>query len=131
MTKERAQAERFYADRVVAIRQAAKPGDGKPVVTPPQIAIEPEPPARPDPLRPALSVLIFMVAQCVLFGVGAIIILGTSLASLAYWLMAPMIIVTTVLSAVAAWIIEPRLRARNRARRYDAESFRDPATRRR
>lgn len=69
--------------------------------------------ARPDALRPALAVLVFMSVQAVLFGMGALLLLATPLSARADSLMAPMIVVTAIASAVVAWRLAPRLRARN------------------
>lgn len=111
MSEESAASERLHAERAAARHAPAKPSDLKSVTVPPSIETAPDILARPDPTRPARSVLIFVSAQTALFGAGAVLILNTSLSSLANWLIGPMITVTTILSAVAAWKVEPRLRA--------------------
>lgn len=60
-----------------------------------------------------LSVLVFMMVQAVLFGVGAVAILATPLAEYAEDLMAPMIIVTTLVSIPIAWRIAVKMRLNN------------------
>lgn len=116
MSQQRAAAETRYTDLATAIREAAKPGDMKPTVAPPEIEMAPGAESKPDPMRFQLSLLVAMMTSAVLFGLGMVTILGTSLAAQAATLVWPMIAVTTLLGAVAGWVIAPRLRARNWAR---------------
>lgn len=116
MSQQSAAAETRYTDLATAIREAAKPGDMKPTVAPPELEMAPGAESKPDPMRVQLSLLIAMMTSAVLFGLGMVTILGTSLAAHAATLVWPMIAVTTLLGAVAGWVIAPRLRARNWAR---------------
>lgn len=60
-----------------------------------------------------LSVLIFMMVQAVLFGVGVVAILATPFVDNAEKLMLPMIISTMLLSAPLAWLIAVKMRLNN------------------
>ena len=60
-----------------------------------------------------LSVLVYMMVQSVLFGVGVVVILATPLADSAEKLMVPMVIATMLLSALPAWMIAARMRLSN------------------
>ena len=117
MSEHSAKAESHYTDLATAIREAAKPGDLKPTVAPPELDMAPGAESRPDPMRFPISLLVAMMTSAVLFGVGMVIILGTGLAANASTLIWPMIAVTTLLGVAAGWIIAPRMRARNWAKR--------------
>lgn len=117
MSEKSARAETRYTDLATAIRDSAKPGDLKPTQAGPEIAMQPGAESRPDPLRFQISLLVAMMTSAVLFGLGMVLILGTSLAPHAGSLIWPMIAATTILGAIAGWVIAPRLRARNWARR--------------
>lgn len=60
-----------------------------------------------------LSVLVFMMVQAVLFGVGTIIILGTPLIDKANILMPVMIVVTAILAVPLSWAISMWVRLSN------------------
>mgnify|MGYP001769929391 CR=1 FL=1 len=123
MAEQSAKAESRYTDIATAVREAAKPGDMKPTVAPPDLEMAPGAESRPDPMRFPLSLLVAMMTSAVLFGLGIVTILGTGLADNASTLVWPMIAVTTLLGAIAGWVIAPRLRARNWAKR-NAQSMR-------
>lgn len=63
-------------------------------------------------LRLGISAIVFMMVQAVLFGIGAVLILASPLASSAMWLLPWMIIATAIVSAPLSWWFAPRLRAR-------------------
>lgn len=67
--------------------------------------------------RLAVSALIFMIVQAVLFGIGTVLILATPLSEWARTLMPYVIAVSFALSAPLSWLIAPRMMARyNRPR---------------
>jgi hypothetical protein len=63
-------------------------------------------------IRLSIAVLVFMMIQAVLFGVGAVLVLATPLADMAMQLMPVVVIVSSIIAAPASWLIAPRLRAR-------------------
>jgi uncharacterized Tic20 family protein len=63
-------------------------------------------------IRLQISILVYVMVQAVLFGVGTVLVLATPLSTVAMTLMPWVIGVSAVLSAPVAWIIAPRLRAR-------------------
>jgi uncharacterized Tic20 family protein len=63
-------------------------------------------------IRLQISILVYVMVQAVLFGVGTVLVLATPLSAVAMTLMPWVIGVSAVLSAPVAWIIAPRLRAR-------------------
>lgn len=63
-------------------------------------------------VRLGMAVLIYMMAQAVLFGVGTVLILATPLNDQAMQLMPWMIAITFVVAAPFSWWLAPRLRAR-------------------
>lgn len=62
--------------------------------------------------RLAIASLLFMMVQAVFFGIGAVILLATSLERHAAELMPVMIASTLAVSLPVAWWLAPRLRAR-------------------
>ncbi|TBW40370.1 hypothetical protein EYW49_04080 [Siculibacillus lacustris] len=64
-----------------------------------------------------IAVLIYMMVQAVLFGIGAIAILATPLAAQAMVLMPWFIGLSFLASIPIAWAVAPRLRARFELRR--------------
>ena len=67
-------------------------------------------------VRFQISLLVFMMVQAVMFGAGAILVLGTPLKDFAMQLMPWVIGVSAVISAPLAWMIAPRLRTRGENR---------------
>ena len=63
-------------------------------------------------IRLQISILVYVMVQAVLFGVGTVLVLATPLSAVAMTLMPWVVGVSAVLSAPVAWIIAPRLRAR-------------------
>jgi hypothetical protein len=63
-------------------------------------------------VRFQITVLVFMMVQAVVFGVGTIIVLATPLTAFAMQLMPWVVGISVVISAPLSWIIAPRLRAR-------------------
>ena len=62
--------------------------------------------------RLAISFLIFMIVQAVLFGVGTVLVLATPLAEYAMALMPWVVGLSFVASVPFSWFLAPRLRAR-------------------
>lgn len=62
--------------------------------------------------RLAISALLFMMIQAVLFGIGAVLILATPLQGRAAELMPILVVLTMALSGGASWWLAPRLRSR-------------------
>jgi 4-amino-4-deoxy-L-arabinose transferase-like glycosyltransferase len=63
-------------------------------------------------LRFEIAAMLFLMVQAVLFGVGAVLVLGTSLADHALVLMPWAVGIAAVIAAPVSWMIAPRLRAR-------------------
>jgi hypothetical protein len=63
-------------------------------------------------VRFQITVLVFMMVQAVVFGVGTIIVLAMPLTAFAMQLMPWVVGISVVISAPLSWIIAPRLRAR-------------------
>ena len=63
-------------------------------------------------IRLQISILVYVMVQAVLFGVGTVLVLATPLSAVAMTLMPWVVGVSAVLSAPISWIIAPRLRAR-------------------
>jgi hypothetical protein len=63
-------------------------------------------------LRFQIAAMVFMMMQAVLFGIGAVLVLGTSLADHALALMPWVVGVSVLISAPLSWAIAPRLRAK-------------------
>lgn len=63
-------------------------------------------------VRLQIAALVFMMVQAVLFGVGAVLVLATPLASAAMTAMPIMVVATTIVSLPLSWWLAPRLRAR-------------------
>lgn len=59
-----------------------------------------------------ISMLIYLMVQAVIFGLGAILLLATPLSAHAMELMPWMVAVTLVISVPIAWVIAPMLKAR-------------------
>ncbi len=62
--------------------------------------------------RLAIAALLFMMVQAVFFGIGAVLVLATSLQKDAAELMPLMVASTLVISVPVSWWLAPRLRAR-------------------
>jgi hypothetical protein len=67
-------------------------------------------------VRFQISILVFMMVQAMLFGVGAIIVLATPLSAFATQLMPWVVGVSAITSAPLSWMIAPRLRTRSENR---------------
>lgn len=63
-------------------------------------------------IRFGIAVLVFMMLQAVVFGVGAVLILATPLRDLAMQLMPLVVGLSALISAGLSWWLAPRLRAR-------------------
>jgi hypothetical protein len=63
-------------------------------------------------VRFQIAILVFMMVQAVLFGVGTIVVLATPLAAFAMQLMPWIVVMSVMISAPLSWMIAPRLRAR-------------------
>ena len=63
-------------------------------------------------VRLQIAFLVYMMAQAVLFGAGAVLVLATPLADMAMGLMPWVVGVSALLSMPIAWWLAPRLRAR-------------------
>ena len=63
-------------------------------------------------IRLAIAALVFMMAQAVLFGIGAVLVLATPLSEFAMTLMPWVVGVSTVVSLPLSWFLAPRLRLR-------------------
>ncbi|MGZ5865818.1 MAG: hypothetical protein ACXWKC_10585 [Xanthobacteraceae bacterium] len=68
-------------------------------------------------VRFQIAMLIFMMVQAVVFGVGTTIVLSTPLSTLAMQLMPWVVGISVIISVPLSWMIAPRLRARYWARR--------------
>ena len=64
-------------------------------------------------IRLQISILVYIMVQAVMFGVGVILVLATPLSVFAMNLMPWVVGVSAILSAPVAWMIAPRLRARS------------------
>jgi hypothetical protein len=67
--------------------------------------------------RLTIAVLIYLMIQGVLFGIGAILVLATPLQQQAMTLLPLVVITSAILALPLAWWIAPRLRARYWRRR--------------
>ncbi len=63
-------------------------------------------------VRVQIAAIVYLMAQAVLFGFGAVIVLATPLADEARELMPWVVGLSAVLSAPVSWWIAPRLQAR-------------------
>jgi hypothetical protein len=63
-------------------------------------------------IRLQISILVYIMVQAVMFGVGIILVLATPLSAFAMNLIPWVVGVSAIVSVPAAWIIAPRLRAR-------------------
>jgi low temperature requirement protein LtrA len=63
-------------------------------------------------LRFQIAAMVFLMVQAVLFGVGAVLVLGTALSDHALALMPWVVGIAAVIAAPVSWMIAPRLRAR-------------------
>jgi hypothetical protein len=61
--------------------------------------------------RATIAIVIYMMVQAVVFGIGVVLVLGTPLASLAMTLMPYVVATTLVASAPLAWWIAPLAKA--------------------
>ena len=62
--------------------------------------------------RVSIAVLIYMVVQAVIFGVGALLVLATPLQTEAMKLMPIVVIASSIVSVPIAWFLAPRLQTR-------------------
>lgn len=76
-------------------------------------------------VRFQIALLVFMMVQAVLFGIGTIVVLTTPLTAFAMQLMPWVIGVSATISAPVSWLIAPRLRTRSENR---SDSLRSPAS---
>jgi hypothetical protein len=67
--------------------------------------------------RLTIAVLIYLMIQGVLFGIGAVLVLATPLQQQAMTLLPVVVIASAILALPLAWWIAPRLRARYWRRR--------------
>jgi hypothetical protein len=63
-------------------------------------------------IRLQISILVYVMVQAVMFGIGTILVLATPLSAFAMSLMPWVIGTTAIVSAPVSWLIAPRLRAR-------------------
>ena len=63
-------------------------------------------------VRLFIAAMVYMMVQCVMFFMGAWLVLATPLSDMAMLLMPWVVVTTAVLSAPVSWWIAPRLRAR-------------------
>lgn len=73
--------------------------------------------------RLQIAVLVFMMVQAVLFGIGMVGILATPLNANAMTAIPYMIVATFIVSAPIAWLIAPRLQARYWRRQHRHGDF--------
>ena len=74
-------------------------------------------------VRIQLTILVHMMTWAVMFGVGALAVLSTPLATRAAILLPVVIIISFLFSIPIAWLIAPRLRARFWADRSPGGDF--------
>ena len=78
--------------------------------------------------RARIAILIYSMANAVLFGIGIVTVLSVPSLAAHAWIGIPVVVVLSLLLAVPiAWFIAPRLRARYWRRREEAEITRDVA----
>lgn len=63
-------------------------------------------------MRLQIAAMVFLMVQAVLFGIGAVLVLGTPLANHALMLLPWVVGISALISAPVSWMIAPRLRAR-------------------
>jgi hypothetical protein len=63
-------------------------------------------------IRLHISILVYIMVQAVMFGVGIVLVLATPLSAFAMNLIPWVVGVSAVASAPVAWMIAPHLRAR-------------------
>jgi len=71
------------------------------------------------PVRLQIAAMVFLMVQAVLFGVGTIIIMTTSLADDAFTLMPAVVIVSSLFSLPISWAIGAWLRTHTRGERFE------------
>jgi hypothetical protein len=74
-------------------------------------------------IRLQISMLVYLMVQAVLFGIGAILVLATPLQASAMTAMPWVVGITAILSAPVSWLIAPRLRARYWRKRANEPDF--------
>jgi membrane protein implicated in regulation of membrane protease activity len=67
-------------------------------------------------VRIQMAALIFMMAQAVLFGIGAVLVLATPLTDYAMQLMPWVVVVSVIVSLPLSWMMVPWLRTRRENR---------------
>jgi hypothetical protein len=79
-------------------------------------------------VRIQIAIMVYMMVQAVMFGVGVVLVLATPLNDLAMLLIPWVVAATSVLSIPVSWWIAPRLRARYwRGRGVRADFISGPA----
>lgn len=63
-------------------------------------------------VRIQIAIIVYMMVQAIMFGVGVVLVLATPLKEMAMTLLPWVIVATSLLSIPASWWIAPRLRAR-------------------
>lgn len=63
-------------------------------------------------IRLQISILVYVMVQAVVFGVGIVLVLATPLSAFAMNLMPWVVGVSAIVSAPVSWWIAPRMRAR-------------------
>jgi hypothetical protein len=63
-------------------------------------------------IRLQIAILVYVMVQAVMFGVGVVLVLATPLSAFAMHLMPWVVGVSAIVSAPVSWLIAPRLRAR-------------------
>jgi membrane protein implicated in regulation of membrane protease activity len=76
-------------------------------------------------IRLQITILLFMMAQAVFFGIGTIIVLATPLKAYAGQLVPVVIVASAILAAPAAWKIAPRLRSAYSRQKHERLEARD------
>ena len=62
--------------------------------------------------RLQIAVLVYLMIQAIMFGIGTVLVLATPLQQMAMQLMPWVVGVSAILSAPISWMIAPRLQAR-------------------
>lgn len=76
--------------------------------------------------RTAITLLIYGMAQAVLFGAGLILVVATPLSSHAAYSISAVVLISALISAPLAWKIAPVLRARHQRRHAREEKLGSP-----
>jgi hypothetical protein len=77
--------------------------------------------------RDRIAILIYSMANAVLFGIGLVVVLNLPLFAAHLWIAIPVVVLTSlVLGLPIAWMIAPQLRARKNRRSAAIEDDRSP-----